>query len=144
MAEEKRSHNQCDNDDVHKNFGKNERLVHAVLSDAEEPLKAYEILHRLKDKGVRAPMTVYRALHRLEGWGLVHKVDGINAYVLCKHAKAHSVQAFFVCENCARVIELDMVNVEADILSTVDASGFEMRSARLEVKGNCGQCAKAA
>ncbi|MEQ8935554.1 MAG: hypothetical protein RIE56_07165, partial [Amphiplicatus sp.] len=36
---------------------KNEKLVWDVLADGADPLKAYEILDLLKEKGVRAPMT---------------------------------------------------------------------------------------
>ena len=39
---------------------RNETFVWETLTEAESPLKAYEILDKLKDKGVRAPMTVYR------------------------------------------------------------------------------------
>ena len=56
---------------------KNEKLVWDVLAVSKEPLKAYEILDTLKERGVRAPMTVYRALDGLEAKGHIHKLDGL-------------------------------------------------------------------
>lgn len=122
---------------------KNEKLVWAILAESDEPLKAYEILDKLKEQGVRAPMTVYRALDGLEAKGHIHKLDGMNAFVLCNHEGPHMVQTFLVCENCSAVKELQVVAVEADIAPAVRAANFDMHTARLEIKGNCDACAAA-
>ncbi|MEM7741140.1 MAG: hypothetical protein AAF225_10105, partial [Pseudomonadota bacterium] len=50
---------------------KNDRLVLSALENADGPLKAYDLLERLKEQGIGAPMTVYRALDRLQKQGLV-------------------------------------------------------------------------
>ena len=125
-------------------LSKNEKLVWEALAANDDPLKAYEILDQLKEKGVRAPMTVYRALDGLEAKGHIHKLDGLNAFVLCNHEGPHVVQTFLVCESCSTVKELQVVAVEADILPAVRAADFDMHTARLEIKGNCNACAEAA
>lgn len=125
-------------------LSKNEKLVWDALAAATEPLKAYEILDTLKERGVRAPMTVYRALDGLEAKGHIHKLDGLNAFVLCTHAGPHMVQTFLVCETCSNVQELEVVALEADIAPAVRAANFDMHTARLEIKGNCPTCADAA
>ena len=125
-------------------LSKNEKLVWQALASSSDPLKAYEILDLLKEKGVRAPMTVYRALDGLEAKGHIHKLDGLNAFVLCNHEGPHMVQTFLVCENCSTVQELEVVAVEADITPAVRAARFDMHTARLEIKGNCLGCAEAA
>lgn len=122
---------------------KNEKLVWDVLAVSKEPLKAYEILDTLKERGVRAPMTVYRALDGLEAKGHIHKLDGLNAFVLCNHEGPHVVQTFLVCESCSTVKELEVIAVEADIAPAVRAAAFDMHTARLEIKGNCTACAAA-
>ena len=122
---------------------KNEKLVWDVLAVTREPLKAYEILDKLKEMGVRAPMTVYRALDGLEAKGHIHKLDGMNAFVLCNHEGPHVVQTFLVCESCSTVKELQVLAVEADIAPAVRAAAFDMHTARLEIKGNCNACAAA-
>lgn len=122
-------------------LSKNETMVWETLAAEADPLKAYEILDHLKERGVRAPMTVYRALDGLEGKGHIHKIDGMNAFVLCNHEGPHMVQTFLVCENCSTVEELEMVAVEADIILAVRTANFEMNTARLEIKGVCSGCA---
>ncbi|PQA87765.1 Fur family transcriptional regulator [Hyphococcus luteus] len=122
---------------------KNEKLVWDALAGSHEPLKAYEILDKLKEQGVRAPMTVYRALDGLEEKGHIHKLDGMNAFVLCNHEGPHMVQTFLVCERCSTVQELQVLAVEADIAPAVRAAAFDMHTARLEIKGNCNNCAAA-
>ena len=126
-----------------KRLGKNEKLVWEVLKQSATPLKAYEILDRLKEKGVRAPMTVYRALEGLETKGFIHKLEGLNAFVLCNHDGPHIVQTFLVCESCTSVTELEMSSVEADIMPAVAAQAFSMDTARLEIKGRCRLCTAA-
>lgn len=125
-------------------LSKNEKLVWNVLAASADPLKAYEILDKLKEKGVRAPMTVYRALDGLETKGHIHKLDGLNAFVLCNHEGPHMVQTFLVCDTCSTVRELEVVAVEADIAPAVRAAEFAMHTARLEIKGHCTNCAEAA
>ena len=126
--------------EVPPGLSKNETMVWEALAAGEDPLKAYEILDQLKGRGVRAPMTVYRALDGLENKGHIHKIDGMNAFVLCNHEGPHMVQTFLVCEKCSNVEELEMVAAEADILDAVRKSNFEMSTARLEIKGACRNC----
>lgn len=121
---------------------KNERLVLDTLGDAEGPLKAYELLDQLKTQGVKAPMTVYRALDRLEGRGLVHKLDGLGAFVVCNHDAPHAMQTFLVCENCGSAAEVDeegALGVDG-IAAVADERAFKIASARLEIRGLCREC----
>ena len=119
---------------------KNENLVWDSMAEAEGPLKAYEILDRLKDKGVRAPMTVYRALEGLEQKGFIHKLEGINAFVPCKHEGPHEVQVFLVCESCASANEVELDIIEANLRPLLRRSAFKMKTARLEARGLCQNC----
>lgn len=120
---------------------KNEKLVWEALSENGEPRKAYEILDMLKEKGVRAPMTVYRALDGLVSKGVIHKLDAMNAFVLCNHEGPHDVQAFLVCETCTTVTEIDIDPANVGVAPAVRRAGFDMHSARLEVRGLCEHCA---
>jgi len=119
---------------------KNEKLLWDVLSSRDGPLKAYEILDLLKEKGVRAPMTVYRALGGLEGKGVIHKLDAMKAFVRCNHEAPHEVQAFLVCEICSFVKEIEIDAVATGIAPIVRRAGFDMHVARLEVRGVCDNC----
>ncbi len=119
---------------------KNEKLVWEILSASRGPLKAYEILDMLKDRGVRAPMTVYRALDGLEAKGVIHKLDKLNAFVRCSHEGPHDVQAFLVCEMCDAAKEIEIDAVATGVAPFVRRAGFDMHTARLEVRGVCDNC----
>lgn len=123
---------------------RNETMVWDVLDSTTEPLKAYEVLDRLKVRGVRAPMTVYRALDGLVGKGFVHKLDALNAFMICTHDHPHDIQAFLVCSECASVTEFEIDQTHAGFQPALRKTGFDMRSARLEVHGICLDCAGAA
>ncbi len=119
---------------------RNEKHVWEVLAVSSEALKAYEILDKLKDQGIRAPMTIYRALDGLEEKGIIHKLEGMNAFVLCTHDGPHPVQTFLVCEDCATVKEVELGALESDVVPAVRRAGFDMHIARLEIKGLCSRC----
>lgn len=119
---------------------RNEQFVWDSLIDAGGPQKAYEILDTLKDKGVRAPMTVYRALEGLELKGFIHKLEGINAFVPCKHEAPHEVQVFLVCESCASAKEVELESIGNDLRPLLKRSSFLMKTARLEARGLCANC----
>ena len=119
---------------------KNETLVWDALSGSEEPRKAYEILDLLKARGVRAPMTVYRALDGLEAKGYIHKLEGLNAFMLCNHHGPHELQAFLVCETCASAEEVSLDELGQLVAPFVRRRGFAMSTARLEVRGECKSC----
>jgi Fur family zinc uptake transcriptional regulator len=121
---------------------RNESLVWDVLNESVEPLKAYEILDKLKERGVRAPMTVYRALEGLEEKGYIHKLEGLNSFVLCKHEGPHDVQVFLVCETCASATEVEIEGVEAALRPVIRRAGFQLKTARLEARGLCSACAE--
>lgn len=134
-------HDEPANDASHPaGLTRNEKLVFDVLRRSEEPLKAYEILGRLSDKGVQAPMTVYRALDGLVAKGVVHKLEGLNSYVLCKHDGPHDVQVFMVCETCTSATEIELDGIEAILRPVLRRATFQLKTARLEARGQCAAC----
>jgi Fur family zinc uptake transcriptional regulator len=121
---------------------KNDRLVLSALEDAEAPLKAYDLLERLKVQGIGAPMTVYRALDRLQKQGLVHKLDGLGAFMVCNHGHPHEVETFLICRDCDNVQEIEN---GADKLHDIahhatDACEFKADLIRVEIRGHCKAC----
>ena len=122
---------------------RNETLVWRALREAGEPLKAYEILDRLKAKRVRAPMTVYRALEGLETKGLIHKLEALNAFIVCNRGRPHQLEVFVVCDDCRSVSEIEIDGLERLVKPAARRAQFVMDTARLEVRGRCGACAPA-
>ena len=51
------------------------------------------------------------------------------------------MQAFLVCENCTTVTEIDIDPASVGVAPAVRRAGFDMHTARLEVRGVCDGCA---
>ena len=69
------------------------RVLELIAAESK-PVKAYDLLDRLKDEhGSAAPPTIYRALDFLMANGFVHKLESVNAFVACHHPNSdqHSV-----------------------------------------------------
>lgn len=127
------------NDGRRVRLTKNDRLVMTALEEAGAPLKAYDLLERLKAQGIGAPMTVYRALDRLQKQGLVHKLDGLGAFVVCKHGEPHNVEIFLVCHNCDYAEEVYEVDATIEQLAREVAAKHEFDASlvRMEIRGQC-------
>ena len=139
---EKKTDDTLEKSEAPDHLTRNEKLVWETLKVTTDPLKAYDILDKLMEKGVRAPMTVYRALDGLEKKGVIHKLDGLNAFVLCNHKTPHSVQGFLICKLCNHVDEIHLSpTIKAEIIPVIKNFHFHMDIARLEIKGLCHKCA---
>lgn len=78
----------------------NERIVYDALIGEDRPVKAYALLDRLGERGIRSPMTVYRALGALVEKGLARKVHSQNAFVAA--AQTGEPTAYVTCRGCKR------------------------------------------
>ena len=117
-----------------------------LVADAGKPIKAYDLLERVRDgegAGAAAPPTVYRALDFLLANGFIHKLESINAFVACHHPSTaqHSVP-FLICDRCHSAVELEDEVVVASLDERARALGFVPQAQTLEVHGLCAQCAK--
>ena len=126
----------------HPELTKNQALVLAQLEKAEGPLSAYAILDQLRSKGFRAPPQVYRALDKLTTYGLVHRLESLNAFVACAHphCQDHSTAAFAICENCGSVKEFADTDVLHGIATWARTESFRVHKTTVELKGVCGVC----
>ena len=125
---------------------KNQSLVMNALTDAERPLSAYSILDVLRDHGFRAPLQVYRALEKLVEFGLVHRLESLNAFVACQHpscdGETDETILFTICESCGSVEELvrdKLVNAVNELAHEID---FSLNKSVIELRGICAKCKK--
>ena len=121
--------------------------VLGLVAAAGKPIKAYDLLEQVRageGAGAAAPPTVYRALDFLLANGFIHKLESINAFVACHHPNAaqHSVP-FLICDRCHSAVELEDVDVVAQLESRAKALGFRPQAQTLEVHGLCAKCAQA-
>lgn len=123
---------------------RNQNLVLSVLEASPQPLTAYGILDRLRDHGLKAPLQVYRALDKLIGAGRVHRLESMNAFVVCCHSRDGHIHpritAFAICEACGRVSEFHDEKVETALLRRARLDGFKVRSTTIEMQGLCREC----
>jgi Fur family zinc uptake transcriptional regulator len=133
-------HNHLDAD-----LTKNQTLVIETLLAADGPLSAYSILDQLRDHGFRAPPQVYRALEKLVGFGMVHRLESINAFLACRNPSCaeHMTAAFTICDQCGKVAEFTDDKL-TDYLETIaEKSNLMATKTTIEIRGICEGCQKA-
>lgn len=121
----------------------NHELVFAALQKNEKPLTAYELLDRLRPKGISAPPTVYRALDRLIEDGLAHRLESLNAFVACAHPHHGASAMFTICNKCGTAEEFSDSSLNKRILGWARDAGFGLERAVLELRGLCRDCSGA-
>src|SRR5690606_5865135 len=66
--------------DIPVDLTRNQELVLGALNGSGGRLSAYDILDRVRGKGIRAPLQVYRALDKLVERGLAHRLESLSAF----------------------------------------------------------------
>ncbi len=118
--------------------------VFLLMAENEGAIGAYDLLDKLKKVDPSAkPATVYRALDFLAKQSFVHKIESINAFLLCDHFSDcnHPVQ-LLICDECGDVEEIQSNNLDLVIRAMADASGFSITQQIVEAHGVCQQCQK--
>lgn len=126
---------------------RNQSLVLAALGKAEGPLSAYGILDQLRAEGIRAPLQVYRALDRLMALGFVHRLESLNAFVVCRRPQHHAEDAmiaFAICEDCGQVSEFSDAEIARRLSRWAATHAFRPSKTTIEIRGHCLACAPAA
>jgi Fur family zinc uptake transcriptional regulator len=117
------------------------RRVLELVWNNHEPVKAYDILARLRDEhSGSAPPTVYRALDFLQAEGMVHKIESLNAYVGCGDPNYMHVGQFLICRDCGAVAEMDDDDVRFLLAEKAARLGFHIMTEVIEIKGLCSAC----
>ena len=120
---------------------RNQSLVYEALRASGKPMGAYALLDALRDAGLRAPPQVYRALDKLIATGRVHKLQTLNAYVVCDHEHDDGETAIFaICQECDHVQELHNGALDTALRSSGDSRGFTLDGAMVELRGICADC----
>ncbi len=117
------------------------RQVLALVWGSHTPVRAYDILEGLRDKGHRpGPPTAYRALEFLQDAGLVHRIESLNAYVGCGDPIPSHTGQFFICDHCDSVAEIHDLSVEHDLDRNAERLGFHADHHTVEIHGICAHC----
>ncbi len=123
-------------------FTKLREQVFVLLAQHEGAVGAYELLDELKSLDAAAkPATIYRALDFLGQQGFVHKIESLNAFVMCHHFGEcnHPVQ-LLICDQCGYVKESQSNALEDAIQAMAKASSFKISHQIVEAHGSCANC----
>jgi Fur family zinc uptake transcriptional regulator len=119
---------------------RNQSFVLDALRAADRPMSAYEVMDRTASKGVKAPPQIYRALEKLIEYGLVHRIESLNAYTSCDHEGGHGDVAFALCRACESVTEIPLTKVKSPLLAAARSEGFSVSDMHIEMFGLCDKC----
>lgn len=121
---------------------RNQNLVFGALEKAAAPMSAYSILDELRSEGLRAPLQIYRALEKLIDTGLVHRLESLNAFVVCAQPDCHrhELAAFAICDQCSHVSEFSDAEVESRLRNWADTENFAASRTTIEIRGMCKDC----
>ena len=87
------------------------------------------------------PPTVYRALSFLQDMGLVQRIEGLNAYQLCRDQKHHDHQhIFLICDACGDTNEYCNDSFIQHIVQAAQKKGFKTARPIVELHGSCKAC----
>lgn len=116
------------------------KLVYRTLEQSNVPLTAYQVQEKTNQKAELNISTIYRVLETLERANLAHKLQHINAYVLCHTEDVQHCHNFLICEDCNTVTEFidhNICDIETNITKTYD---FKPRNHAIEIVGKCRNC----
>ncbi len=106
-------------------------------------VKAYQVLSDLQQaRGSAAPPTVYRALEFLVEQGILHRVEALNGYVVCRHLDCAHPSVILTCRDCGKVDEMAADEGFMTLRQLCAGHGFEMDEQQLLLNGRCVQCSE--
>lgn len=123
-------------------FTEPRQRVLEIIASANKPVGAYAVLESL---GAHIdnpkPPTAYRAIDFLVEHGFVHKIESLNAFVVCSTDHRHMGSQFMVCDHCGKVIEAHLCHLPKDLATAAQKQGFTLSRWDAELHGTCRDCA---
>ena len=116
--------------------------VFVILAKHKGAVGAYDLLDEFKiiDPSAK-PATIYRALDFFSKQGFVHKIESINAFIMCHHfGECHHPVQLLICDQCGYVEESQSNELENAIQKMADSSHFKIMHQIVEVHGLCVKC----
>jgi len=123
-------------------FTKVREQVFLLLANHQGAVGAYDLLEELKELDPAAkPATIYRALDFLSKQGFLHKIESINAFIMCHHFGEcnHPVQ-LLICDECGHVEEIQSNNFDLALRTMAESNGFTISHQIVEAHGRCKSC----
>ena len=117
------------------------RAILEVLLEANAPVKAYDMIEKMRSKGERlTPATVYRVLDFLLQYGLIHRINALNAFIPCTGSHDEHSMLLFVCSQCQQATEMDDPVLYQAMRDRLGELGMGMGDNCIEIQGTCHNC----
>jgi len=116
--------------------------VFTLLAKHSSAVGAYDLLDELKviDPAAK-PATIYRALDFLSQQGFVHKIESINAFMMCHHfSDCHHPVQLLICDDCGHVEEVQSNDFDTALRDMASNKGFSITHQIIEAHGSCSEC----
>ena len=112
-----------------------------IISSSSKPLGAYEILEKLGNK-IKSPKppTAYRAIDFWMEHGFIHRIESLNAYVVCHADHRHSGGQFMICDDCGSVVESHICDLPKPLKDNAAKNTFTPSRWNIEIHGQCERC----
>ena len=112
-----------------------------VLLEADAPVKAYDVIDIMRDKGERlTPASVYRVLDFLLRHGLIHRINALNAFIPCTGNHEEHSMLLFVCNQCQQAKEMDDPVLYEAMRARLGELGMALSDNSVEIQGTCCNC----
>ncbi len=122
-------------------FTDSRQHVLEIIAASKKPMGAYDILEALgKYIDDPKPPTAYRAIEFLMEQGIIHRIESLNAYVLCGTDHRHAGSQFLICDKCGTVVEAHICHVPEDLARRATEEGFNLSRWDAELHGTCSDC----
>lgn len=125
---------------------KQRKAVYDILQQAQEPLSAVQIYHRLdnsKEQGLYAVSTVYRILAAFEEKNIVNKSTWMDEATVVYELERGDHTHYAVCLECHKRIALHNCPF-AHVHMEEETGDFTVTGHKLELYGYCRDCKEAA
>lgn len=118
------------------------RAILALILARQGVVTAYDLLADLQaQRGKADPPTVYRALAFLVAQGLIHRVETLNAYVVCCQLGHTHASVLLLCERCQSIAELSAEAELNGLFAAAQGCAFQPRRQEVLLTGLCQACA---
>ena len=114
-----------------------------ILEGAAAPLTAYDVLDKLAQYlDNPKPPTAYRAIEFWQDHGFIHRIESLNAYIVCQAGHSHEGSQFMICDECGHVSEAHLCNLPDSLSKKASARKFDVSHWSVELHGKCDDCRK--
>lgn len=124
-------------------FTEPRQFVLDIIARSKKPIGAYEVLEKLSKKLKNPkPPTAYRAIEFLSAHGFIHRIESLNAYIICQSDHLHKGSQFMICDQCGTVLETHLCDLPEPLVKKTRDAHFYLTRWNVELHGICQTCYK--